>query len=141
MRKRLEILFVLMLFSATAMLAQMTTSGINGMVTAGGDKAIGATVTAVHEPSGTTYNTVVNESGRYSINGMRVGGPYTVKVSYIGYTTSVTKDVTLQLAESYSLNVKLAEDANELGEVVVSAKATKFTAERTRCKITISSQI
>lgn len=62
MRKRLEILFVLMLFSATAMLAQMTTSGINGMVTAGGDKAIGATVTAVHEPSGTTYNTVVNES-------------------------------------------------------------------------------
>ena len=42
MRKRLEILFVLMLFSATAMLAQMTTSGINGMVTAGGDKAIGA---------------------------------------------------------------------------------------------------
>lgn len=75
MRKRLEILFVLMLFSATAMLAQMTTSGINGMVTAGGDKAIGATVTAVHEPSGTTYNTVVNESGRYSINGMRVGGP------------------------------------------------------------------
>lgn len=116
MRKRLEILFVLMLFSATAMLAQMTTSGINGMVTAGGDKAIGATVTAVHEPSGTTYNTVVNESGRYSINGMRVGGPYTVKVSYIGYTTSVTKDVTLQLAESYSLNVKLAEDANELGK-------------------------
>lgn len=138
MRKRLEILFVLMLFSATAMLAQMTTSGINGMVTAGGDKAIGATVTAVHEPSGTTYNTVVNESGRYSINGMRVGGPYTVKVSYIGYTTSVTKDVTLQLAESYSLNVKLAEDANELGEVVVSAKATKFTAERTGASTNIN---
>ena len=81
MRKRLEILFVLMLFSATAMLAQMTTSGINGMVTAGGDKAIGATVTAVHEPSGTTYNTVVNESGRYSINGMRVGGPKELFVS------------------------------------------------------------
>lgn len=138
MRKRLEILFALMLFFTTSMMAQMTTSGINGIVMAGGDKAIGATVTAVHEPSGTTYNTVVNESGRYSINGMRVGGPYTVKVSYIGYTTSVTKDVTLQLAESYSLNVKLAEDANELGEVVVSAKATKFTAERTGASTNIN---
>ena len=53
MQKRLGILFVLMLFMTTKMLAQMTTSGINGMVMAGDDKAIGATVTAVHEPSGT----------------------------------------------------------------------------------------
>lgn len=131
MRKRLEILFALMLFFTTSMMAQMTTSGINGIVMAGGDKAIGATVRAVHEPSGTTYNTVVNESGRYSINGMRVGGPYTITVSYIGYTTSVTKDVKLQLAEAYNLNVNLTEDTNELGEIVVSAKATKFTAEKT----------
>lgn len=138
MQKRLGILFVLMLLMTTKMLAQMTTSGINGMVMAGDDKAIGATVTAVHEPSGTTYNTVVNASGRYSINGMRVGGPYTIKVSYIGYTTSVTKDVTLQLAESYSLNVNLSEDSHELGEVVVSAKATKFTAEKTGASTNIN---
>lgn len=62
MRKRLGILFALMLFFTTTMLAQMTTSGINGKVMAGGEAAIGATVTAVHEPSGTTYNTVTNET-------------------------------------------------------------------------------
>lgn len=64
---------------------------------------IGATVQAVHVPSGTRYATVTNIDGRFTIQGMRTGGPYTVTISYVGYTTQVVKDVTLQLAETYNL--------------------------------------
>ena len=59
-------------------------------------------------------------------------------MSYIGFTTNVTKDVRLQLAEAYNLNVNLSEDSKELGEVVVSAKATKFTAEKTGASTNIN---
>ena len=82
--------FVLFLFCLTFTLnAQVTTSGISGKVTAEGELLIGATVQAVHEPSGTTYGTVTNADGRYSLQGMRTGGPYTVEVSYVGFQKAV----------------------------------------------------
>lgn len=127
-----------MMTFVSTVLAQVTTSSINGQVEADGEVAIGATITVVHEPSGTTYNAVTNEHGRYAIQGMRVGGPYTVKVSYVGFQTKTIKDVSLQLAEPYALNVTLSEDAQQLGEVVVSAKATKFTAEKTGASTNIN---
>ena len=100
---------------------------------------IGATITALHTPSGTTYNAVTNMDGRYSIKGMRPGGPYTVTVSYIGYQTHRIEDVTLQLAETYDLNVDMSVDANTLGEVVVTSEATKFRAEKTGAATNINS--
>ena len=64
--------------------AQVTTSAINGLVLDDNkEPVIGATVTAVHEPSGTLYGTVTNMDGRYTIQGMRTGGPYKVEVSYV----------------------------------------------------------
>ena len=78
--------FVLFLFCLTFTLnGQVTTSGISGKVTAEGELLIGATVQAVHEPSGTTYGTVTNADGRYSLQGMRTGGPYTVEVSFMDF--------------------------------------------------------
>lgn len=94
--------FILFLFCLTfALDAQVTTSGISGKVTAEGELLIGATVQAVHEPSGTTYGTVTNVDGRYSLQGMRIGGPYTVEVSYVGYQKAIYKNITLQLGETY----------------------------------------
>lgn len=119
-------------------MAQITTSGLSGTVTADGEDVIGATVEATHIPSGTRYNTVTNVKGMYTINGMRVGGPYQVKISYIGYETKIVKDVTLQLGETYNLNTSLTEDAKQLGEVVVTAKATKFAVEKTGASTNIS---
>ena len=93
--------FVLFLFCLTFTLnGQVTTSGISGKVTAEGELLIGATVQAVHEPSGTTYGTVTNADGRYSLQGMRTGGPYTVEVSYVGFQKAVYKSITLQLGET-----------------------------------------
>ena len=124
--------FVLFLFCLTfAVNAQVTTSGISGKVTAEGELLIGATVQAVHEPSGTTYGTVTNADGRYSLQGMRIGGPYTVEVSYVGFQKAVYKNITLQLGETYLLDVKLTESLS-LDEVVVTAsKAALFNSQKT----------
>ena len=134
MQKRLLFLVALMLTFSLTLMAQITTSSMAGKVTldnANGEEVIGATVVAVHEPSGTRYTAVTNTTGRFSINGMRTGGPYDVTISYIGFQPKTVKGVTLQLAETYNLNVFLSEDATELAEVIVSGKASKFAAEKT----------
>ena len=105
-----------------------------------GEEVIGATVVAIHEPSGTRYTAVTNTSGRFAINGMRTGGPYEVTVSYIGFQPKTVKGITLQLAETYNLSVWLSEDATELAEVVISGKASKFAAEKTGAATNINSQ-
>ena len=131
-----------MLTLSLTVMAQITTSSMAGKVTlddANGEDVIGATVVAVHEPSGTRYTAVTNTSGRFSIQGMRTGGPYEVTVSYIGFQSKTLKGITLQLAETYNLSVWLSEDANELAEVVVSGKASKFAAEKTGAATNINS--
>lgn len=140
MQKRLLFLITLLLCLTTAMMAQITTSGLSGRVTADGEDVIGATIEAIHVPSGTKYQAVTNAKGMYTINGMRPGGPYTVKVSYIGYQAKDYHDVKLPLGQTYSLNVSMNEDAQQLGEVVVSAKATKFTTEKTGASTNIDNQ-
>ncbi len=104
------------------------------------EEVIGATVQAIHEPSGTKYAAVTNVNGRFTIQGMRSGGPYTVTISYIGYETKTYKDITLQLAETYDLNVWLSENANELTEIVVSGKASKFAGDKMGASTNINSR-
>ena len=142
MQKRLLFLVAMLLTLSLTAMAQITTSSMAGKVTLddqNGEEVIGATVVAIHEPSGTRYTAVTNTSGRFSINGMRTGGPYEVTVSYIGFQPKTVKGIILQLAETYNLSVMLSEDANELAEVVVSGKASKFAAEKTGAATNISS--
>lgn len=140
MRKKLCLLMAIMLSVTTAM-AQITTSSMSGKVTmqGSGEEVIGATVQVVHEPSGTRYNAVSNVDGRFSIQGMRTGGPYTVTVSYIGFQPKSYKSITLQLGENFDLNVEMSEDANELQEVVVTGSKSKFSAEKTGASTNINS--
>ncbi|MBR5728539.1 MAG: TonB-dependent receptor [Muribaculaceae bacterium] len=123
---------VLMLCTVLGLNAQVTTSALSGVVTDENDESmIGATIQAVHTPSGTKYNAVTNLDGRYTIQGMRTGGPYRVEVTYVGYKPHVVEDVVLHLAETYILDVHMNASANELTEVVVSAVGTKFVTEKT----------
>ncbi len=115
--------FAMLVAISTSILAQVTTSSINGKVTAASEEIIGATVVAVHQPSGTRYNAVTNDKGRYAIQGMRVGGPYEVKISYIGYKDEVIKNIYISLGEPSVFNVDLKEDSQQLGEVTVTGKA------------------
>src|SRR5690554_1039891 len=140
MIKKLRFIAVALFITiATVMQAQVTTSSMSGRVTDVDGAVIGATVVATHEPSGTTYGTVTNLEGRYNLNGMRVGGPYTVEISYIGYGNNITEGITLSLGENYSHNVVLQEEAQTLDEVVVSVLRTKFSNEKTGAVTNITS--
>jgi len=142
MQKRLFFLIAMMLVVSTTIIAQVTTSSLSGMVTIGdanGEPIIGATVQAVHEPSGTRYAAVSNVDGRFRIQGMRTGGPYTVTVTYIGFEQKSLKGVQLELGETYNLQVWLSENTNELSEVLITGKASKFAAEKTGASTNITS--
>ena len=123
--------FAAMLMSVAAF-AQVTTSALSGLaVDTNGEPVIGVAVIATHTPSGTVYGVTTNEVGRYTINGMRSGGPYTVEFSCLGYQTVTYTDVTLQLAETYSLGATLNEDSEMLSEaMVIGAAASKFSAQK-----------
>ena len=129
-----------MLFVVSAF-AQVTTSSLNGRVTdKSGEPVAGAAVVAVHTPSGTQYYAVANAEGRFSINGMRAGGPYNVEVSCLGFQNVTYTDVTLQLAEAYALNATLPDDNEMLSEaIVISEAASKFAAEKTGAATNITS--
>ncbi|MCH5310971.1 MAG: TonB-dependent receptor [Prevotella sp.] len=140
MYKRLCFLIATMVLMVTSAVAQVTTSGMSGKITADNDDVIGATVEAIHVPSGTRYVGVTNTKGMFNILGMRSGGPYEVRISYLGYETKIVKNVILQLAETYNLNVTMNEDAQVLGEVVVQGKASKFSVEKTGASTNITNQ-
>ena len=100
------------MFTCVSAFAQVTTSALGGrVVDAKGEPVVGAAVVATHTPSGTIYGVVTNGEGRYAINGRRTGGPYTVAISCLGYQSLTYTDVTLQLAETFSLNATLEEDS------------------------------
>src|SRR5574344_2521624 len=121
MRFILSTLIVLVVMTAKA---QVTTSSISGKITDSNKEAIiGATIQAVHEPSGTHYGAITNIDGRYSIQGMRAGGPYKVEISYIGYKTEIIKGITLNLGETANVSSQMSESSELLGEVMVVGRA------------------
>ena len=132
--------FAAMLMSVAAF-AQVTTSALGGrVVDVNGEPVVGAAVIATHTPSGTVYPVITNESGRYTMNGMRAGGPYTVEISCLGFQTVTYTDLNLQLAETFSLNATLNEDAEMLSEaMVIGAAASKFSAQKMGSATNISS--
>ena len=66
----------------------------------------GANIVAIHTPTGTKYGSISNEDGRFNLLNLRVGGPYTVEISYVGFKPYLLTDVNLSL-ESIILNISL----------------------------------
>ena len=114
---------LVLLMTSVAAIAQVTTAGITGLVTAGGEEAIGATVTARHTASGSVYRAVTNIDGHYVMTGMRAGGPYEVEVSYIGFQSAKFSGIQLALGQNYVLDATLGEGSELLQEIVVTAQA------------------
>ena len=131
MKRNVFIAIALILAFAFSLNAQVTTSSMSGQVNDASGAVIGATVIATHTSSGTTYGTTTNTEGRYNLNGMRVGGPYTVVVTYVGYGKNTTNNIVLSLGENRVLNVLLSEQTSTLDEVIVTANRTKFSNEKT----------
>ncbi len=140
--KKLSVMMLLLFMTVAEAFSQVTTSGINGRVVSSSNEPLpGAAVVAVHVPSGTQYGTITNIEGRFSIQGMRPGGPYSVNVSFVGYSTGKYSDITLLLGESFSLNATLKESAVDMGEVmVVGAKPSAFGTQKTGASSNIRSE-
>ncbi|MBQ9653652.1 MAG: TonB-dependent receptor [Bacteroidales bacterium] len=119
------------LIAGVSAFAQVTTSTLSGrIVDQSGEPVIGAAVLAQHQPSGTVYGGVTNSDGRYTIQGMRTGGPYTVEVSNLGYQGVTYTDITLQLGQTYIQNATLQESTEFLEAVVLTASPiSKFAAQ------------
>ncbi len=103
--------------------AQGTTASMTGrVVTVGGEMLPGVNVVATHQPTGTKYGSATNANGRFTILNMRVGGPYTVRASFVGYETVTRTGITLQLGEKQTVNFELQEATAELEGVTVTAE-------------------
>ena len=129
------------LWSNTA-IAQVTTSSMVGRILDENNEAlIGATVVAIHTPSGTRYGTVTNEDGRFTIPAMRIGGPYEVTISYVGYEEQKRDNVFLSLGTAATLDVKLLSEAIEISAVeVVASRNDVFSSDRTGAATNITAQ-
>lgn len=121
--KLLSLLILGLCFVNPDLYAQVTTSSLTGSVRDDKEALIGATVLAVHEPSGTQYGTTVTSDGSFSLNNMRVGGPYKVTVSFVGYSPKVYTDIVLKLGEAYVLHAVMESGQTALSEIVVTAAA------------------
>jgi len=119
----------------------VTTASVNGIVSDSKGAIPGATVTITHLPTGTVYSTVTRADGRFNLINLRVGGPYTFKVSFIGYKDFVQENINLSIGQDQRTDVKLEDNMTALKEVVVSGSTGKvINSSRTGARETINRQ-
>src|SRR5215217_8862982 len=121
MRKFL-LLFITTVFATAAAFAQVTTSSMTGTVRDSKETLAGATVTAVHEPTGTVYAVNTNVDGRFNIPNMRIGGPYKVTITFVGYQPVNLEGINIRLGEPFLINQTLSQTGISLAEVSITGK-------------------
>src|SRR5207237_6683675 len=118
-----HILFFLMFtICGIGVFSQETTSEISGIITdTSGTGLAGATIEALHTPTGSRYATTSRKDGHYNLPNLRVGGPYTITITYVGYEPQTQENVNLLLGQAFVGDFKLSPSAQTLASVVVSA--------------------
>jgi len=114
--------------------AQEITSSIRGQVTSGGQAVANATVIVTHVPSGTTSTTTTSADGSFGTSGLRVGGPFSVKVTADGYVPTTITDIDLAAGQPYSLPIPLEASGDE---IVVTASTIKTLVDSGGGPITV----
>ncbi len=117
-----------------------TTARITGSVSSSGEILPGATVIAVHTPTGAEYGTVTNTQGRFTLNNLNVGGPYRITTNFVGYDASVTDNIYLALGQTLDLELSLEESSVELEEVIVTSNGV-FDGTRTGNETNITEEV
>jgi outer membrane receptor for ferrienterochelin and colicin len=117
----------LALFASSAIYAQETTSAIQGVITSAGGKPVsGATVVVTHNPSGTRATTTTDAAGNFNLRGLRVGGPFSVKISAVGFRTQDVTEINTDLGQDFRLATQLEpEQAGEEAIVITASKLKK----------------
>ncbi len=122
LKRNVRLLLALLLFPF-ALTAQETNSSIGGSVkTIKGEPLVGATITATHMPTGTIYRVATRTGGRFNLYNLRPGGPYTIVVSFVGFTDEKKEEVFLNLGEISAQDFVLKDKSTSLTEVVVAAR-------------------
>ncbi|MBF9236768.1 TonB-dependent receptor [Hymenobacter sp. BT683] len=140
LRLRHLLLLALMLFTARLGWSQgATTAAMSGVITDKDGMGLpGATVIAIHTPTNTQYPAPTNSEGRFNIQNMRVGGPYTVRVTFVGYKDVVREGLSLSLGQNLRFDQKLSDATTELSEVTVSGRRDPImSADRTGASTTV----
>lgn len=143
MRLRLLLFSLLVLLFGIKANAQVTSSSLTGFVKDETNKGLpGATVRATHQPSGTVYGTATQNDGSFLVQNMRVGGPYKVEITYLGFDTKTFDNVYLTLGEPFQLNAVMTQGgANTLKEVsVVGGRNPILNNQRTGASTNVSTQ-
>lgn len=134
---RFALSLVAILALGVAASAQVTTGSLNGIVqTATQEGVAGASVIAIHLPSGTTYETTSRADGRFIIINMRVGGPYAVTVAYTGTGTAAfapetVENLEINLGVATNLTVNVKNIAVTETVTVTAQSDTVFSSGRT----------
>ncbi|MBL4747066.1 MAG: TonB-dependent receptor [Flavobacteriaceae bacterium] len=133
MKKSILITVCLAVFSITIGFAQVTTAKVQGIVFDDTKVPLfGANIIATHVPSGTVSGAMSSDSGRFLIPNLRVGGPYTIKVSFIGFKEIVYNNVYLSLGKAFSISATMNSDSQALEAVVITVgKNETFNKNRT----------
>ena len=122
--------------------AQETTSEIQGIVLSGKTGIAGVTIVAIHEPTGTKYTTSTRQDGRYNFTNVKIGGPYSITASFVGFKTETANEINLTLGQAHRQNFTLTETSNTLKEVVVRSGSDRvFSANRTGGQETINRKL
>jgi Carboxypeptidase regulatory-like domain len=142
MKKLLHVFIIGLLLLSFQGQAQVTTSAMTGYVEDESHQPLpGANVVATHQPSGTVYGVITREDGGYTIPNMRVGGPYSVEISFVGYEKETTEGIYLKLGEKLRRDVVLRESTMQLGEVeVVANPFSAINSDRTGAASFITSE-
>jgi len=128
----LSIVVMLLLSSSSAFAQGSTTSSMSGNVTDDTGPLPGATIIAVHTPTGSEYGTISNMEGRYTIKNMKIGGPYRITISYVGFKDIVKEGIYLSLGNTYVIDFTMNETVTELeGVDVVADQSDAFNGNRT----------
>jgi hypothetical protein len=119
--------------------AQVTTATLSGIVKNQAGQALpGATVKVAFNDAGINKGLITKSDGSFLVPNLRVGGPYTVTVSFTGFATLTASDIYLNLGQNTALDLRLNEAAGKLNEVVISGRSTIFNDQRTGASTNIS---
>ncbi|MBI1939495.1 MAG: TonB-dependent receptor [Ignavibacteriales bacterium] len=122
----LTIIFLLSFFTLSVHAQGVTTASLNGTVTdTEGEALPSANVILVHEASGTRYGVTTLANGRFNLPNLKIGGPYTISVSYVGYSPQKQENIYLSLGQNLRIDFALQSETVKLGEVVISAEQDK----------------
>ncbi len=139
MLKRISVFLSMLMLLGGFLHAQVTTSSITGTLKANGSALTGASVKAIHEPTGSVYTAISTSGGTFNIAGMRSGGPYNIEISFVGLESKKFTNVYLTLGEALVFNETLSEKASDLSEVVVTGtRSSAVNRNKTGASTSIS---